>query len=881
VIDDLLESTPRRGMPSGGEERSSARRPDWRQRLRKPAILDLRPGPLVSIYAWRLRRHGLQELLAGVGIAIGVALMFGVLTAGQSITGSAGGILRAITGKATLQVSARSPEGFSESLVERMGKLPAVAVAAPLLRTDAVVSGPEGTHPIQLVGATASQLDLEGRATRYLGSEHLGDGIALSSSLAREIGATLQDRVTVLARGRAVPLPVHAVWASGQIGPVADAAIAVAPLSVVQATLALPHRVTQVFIVPAPHQGAQATAQLKRIASGRLNVQPAHHELVVLDATAKPSTESSRLFAAIGAIVGVLFAVNAMLLTVPERRRWVAEARIGGYSATQVVLILGFQALVLGIVASAAGLLLGYVLAETLFGGLPEFLTLSFPIGNKPIITAPTIALSLGAGVLATLVASAAPLRDLSSRQPIDAVFRGDGKVGHAIGSGTVGISAMVSAAVILGGLLLALLAPSLSIVGIALLALGALSAVPALLVVAVRGLMPIAERLRRSMLAIALSEVQGTATRSIALTTVAALAVFGSVAVIGAREDLIGGLNEATVQLLNTADVWVTPVGNNPFLTDSFTAQPAAAAIQRVPGVLSVRRYQGSFLDVGQQRMWIRARPMGDRAMVQASQLVQGDLARAEELLRGRGWAAVSSGFAAERHLRLADAFSLPTPSGEASLRVAAITTNSGWPPGAITINQPEYEHLWQTGSPSALEVNTRPGVAPQAVRQAIASALSSYGGLRAQTLSEREAQHRRDERRGVENLSEISQLVLIAGALAIAFALGAAIAARRSDLAARKAEGYETSQLWRVLGLEGAVVLGVGSLTGVALGIGAHALASRWLRLSRGFPAPFGVHAPQLLVTLAIVAGVAAAVLALGGYLVARVSPRLDTGD
>src|SRR5262249_10364833 len=156
------------------------------------------------------------------------------------------------------------------------------------------------------------------------------------------------------------------------------------------------------------------------------------------------------------------------------------------------------------------------------------------------------------------------------------------------------------------------------------MLALGAVSVIPALLVGAARLLMPIAERIRRSMLAIALAEVQGTATRSIALAGVAALAVYGSVAVLGARGDLIDGLDAATAQLFDTADVWVTPAGNNPLLTDSFTTG-AMQAINRAPGVASVRTYQASFVDVGNRRLWIRARSPGDKSLIQASQLRHG----------------------------------------------------------------------------------------------------------------------------------------------------------------------------------------------------------------------------------------------------------------
>jgi ABC-type antimicrobial peptide transport system permease subunit len=128
------------------------------------------------------------------------------------------------------------------------------------------------------------------------------------------------------------------------------------------------------------------------------------------------------------------------------------------------------------------------------------------------------------------------------------------------------------------------------------------------------------------------------------------------------------------------------------------------------------------------------------------------------------------------------------------------------------------------------------------------------------------------------VQSLSEISTLILIAAALAITFALAATISARTGDLAVRKAEGYQASQLWRVVLLECTVVVGVGALDGAVLGLYGHALASRWLRLSQGFPAPFSADIAQLLLTVAIGALIALAVAGVAAYMAARVPPRLN---
>ena len=278
----------------------------------------------------------------------------------------------------------------------------------------------------------------------------------------------------------------------------------------------------------------------------------------------------------------------------------------------------------------------------------------------------------------------------------------------------------------------------------------------------------------------------------------------------------------------------------------------------------------------MGSRRLWIIARPSSDSPIVPASQLVQGSLARATRLLHETGWATVSGAFAAEHRLRLGSAFTLPVPAGTARLRVAAITTNLGWSPGAVIINTTDYRRYWQTAEPSALEVDLRPGVNEAAGRRAVRQALAGRPGLGVQTLHERQRQYDANARQGLGALSEIATLLLVAAALAVAAALSASIWQRRPRLASLKIQGYDTAQLWRALLLESAIVLGIGCAVGALAGIYGHALASRWLRLETGFPAPFHVGLGGVLLTLALVAAIALAVIALPGLAAARAPAR-----
>ncbi|HEY4917862.1 MAG TPA: FtsX-like permease family protein, partial [Solirubrobacteraceae bacterium] len=331
----------------------------------------------------------------------------------------------------------------------------------------------------------------------------------------------------------------------------------------------------------------------------------------------------------------------------------------------------------------------------------------------------------------------------------------------------------------------------------------------------------------------------------------------------------------ESFSEYLHTAQLWVT-TGENDLTTNAFNPEGATAAIEHATGVAAVRVYQGGFLDVGRRRLWIIARPSGDSDSIPRSQILHGDEQRAARLMRAGGWATVSGGFAQEHNLHVGSPFTLSTPTGAAPFAVGAITTNLGWSPGAVIMSSRDYARYWRTNQPSALEVSLLPGVSEAAGRSAVVHALGHRPGLGVQTFGERRRQYESDSRQGLYALSEISSLLLIAAALAVAAALSAAIWQRRARLASLKIQGYVTGQLWRALLLESAVVLSIGCALGAVAGVYGHALASRWLRVETGFPAPFAVGGGRVLLTLALLAAIALAVVALPGLAAARAPAR-----
>ncbi len=142
----------------------------------------------------------------------------------------------------------------------------------------------------------------------------------------------------------------------------------------------------------------------------------------------------------ISALVGFLFAFNAMLLTVPQRRRLVAELRRDGYPPASVIVVLLFDAIVLGLLACALGLVLGEELSIHLFHSNPGYLSSAFAVGSQRIVSAQSVLVAVGGGMLAAIVAVLSPLREILSRRPPTVTAPGDLTAGGG-GVGVVGLT--------------------------------------------------------------------------------------------------------------------------------------------------------------------------------------------------------------------------------------------------------------------------------------------------------------------------------------------------------------------------------------------------------------------------------------------------------
>jgi putative ABC transport system permease protein len=620
----------------------------------------MRLGALVYLYRRRLRVHAAAELLAGLGVAVAVALVFATTIVSGSVASSATEVVHAVVGPATLQLRTSSSDGFEERLIKRVEHLPGVKQAAPLLEQTATIEGPRGRRlTVDLAGADTSLVVLDGLAHTLPIATLSPGGIGLSRASAQTIGIAARSTpgqsasprstgtgpsaaasarartgsagsISLLLRGRALHLKVSDVLGPEAFGALSQANVAVMPLADLQRLAGLSGRISRILVQVKPGQTAAVRRELQAVAGGRLLVAAANQDVGLLRQALRPSDQASAFFAAISVLLGVLLAFNALLLTVPERRRAIADLRLIGAKRTAIAQMLLFQALCLGIAASLVGLLGGYALSHGVFHQSTGYLAEAFTLGTHTTVTAQPLVVALLAGVLATCLASAVPLLDLRRGGALDAVYRQDGVPGNTLSESARWGLALTAAILLAVTTVLFVTTPSLALSACALLALATVLTVPLTFSGVLRVAHALAERRQRlTILPVALTSLRSTTVRSLALAATGAVALFGSVALGGARGDLLRGIDGFAHGYSADASIWVGNPGDNQATVD-FRAGGVAQRVARVGGVASVRAFQGGFLELGNRRVWVIARPPGADREVLDSQISGGSAASA-----------------------------------------------------------------------------------------------------------------------------------------------------------------------------------------------------------------------------------------------------------
>ena len=566
-------------------------------------------------------------------------------------------------------------------------------------------------------------------------------------------------------------------------------------------------------------------------------------------------------FAGIALFVGAFVIFNTLSITVAQRTREFATLRTIGASRRQLLGSVVLEALVIGVLASVAGLFGGLALAQGL-QALFEALELDLPRADT-VFAARTIVVSLLIGVLVTLVAGLMPAVRATRVPPIAAVREG----------ATLPTSRLAPFAPYLAALTIAL---SLALLGYAMFVddIGTaerLLAIAAGVLLLFTGVALVSSRLVRPLAAVlgwpatriggaAGRLAQGNARRNPGRTAATAAALMIGLALVTFVAVLANGMkasNRGAIEDQVLADYVVTS-------QDGFTPFVAAAgeAIRRAPAARLVTSVRSDLGKIGEDDGYVTGIQPGAIAEVYRFDWKQGSDAVLGQL--GRNGAIVDADFAEEHELAVGDTLPLVSASNRsAELEIKAIYEPPPFYPllGSVSIPVATFDSLYERPRNQFTFVNV-PGDPSDEASAQLERAASTFPDAKVQTRGEWITQQDEDFNQFLIMLYVLLALSVIVSLFGMVNTLVLSVFERTRELGMLRAVGMTRRQARRMIRHESVITALIGAALGLPLGVFLAALVTRALA---EFDVRFSIPIGQLVVfaVIAIIVGLLAAIM------------------
>ena len=513
------------------------------------------------------------------------------------------------------------------------------------------------------------------------------------------------------------------------------------------------------------------------------------------------------VFAAVSLFVGTFLILNTFSIVVAQRTRELALFRALGASRPQVTGSVLVEALVIGLIGSTIGLLLGFALAEglkSLFGAIGIDLTAAGLVFQWR-----TVAAAYAVGVLVTLVAAYLPARKASHVPPI-AAMRDDVVIPESslrrrmIGGATltaVGAALMLWALAFGGGLGMLGAGVLAVFIGIALLS----PVIGRPIVAAIAGPFP---RLFGTVGVLARENSQRNPRRTAATASalMIGLALISTMAILGQS------LKSSTDEMVSTglqADYVVSSATSAPFSPE------IAPRVAAVPGVAFAVPLRVTVATVNGQQGAVAGVDGVTFGRVVATTVESGSLDTGNDGLLVTSTRATAEGW------KVGDPVTIGLPAGARDLTVTGILAPNRFLAADMVVSLAVLDAGGVAPVDTIVFVAQEPGADTAAVTAGIQAELAALPTV---TLQDKAA-FADGQRASIDQFLAIIYallgLAVIIAVLGIVNTLGLSVIERTHEVGLLRAVGMSRRQLRSMIRLESVAISILGAVLGIGLGL------------------------------------------------------------
>jgi ABC-type lipoprotein release transport system permease subunit len=358
------------------------------------------------------RRPG-RSLLSLLSVVIAVGAIVSANVATEVTRAAYKNLFQALTGKADLEVVAKSGGLFREQAAELVRPVSGVRAVVPTIHRFTNLHVGEKKLKVLVTGVDPAQSDsLSGFKLAEGDIPTATDQLAIERELAGTLGLHIGDEVQLRTYTGLQSQKIVGIVTVEDAARLQQGGMVIAPLPTLQRSFRSAGQVTglQVFLEP-NESAAQVIAAAAPLLPPELEVRVPVARTGLADEALALSNNGLNLAGGLAFTTAVFIVLNMFLMNVGERRRELSILRALGATRRQILGTVCFEALVLGIAGTAIGLLVGLQGGHILTASLMTQLQTDLPLAS------PKWSLLLGAvlGPLICLLAAWYPAR-LASR---------------------------------------------------------------------------------------------------------------------------------------------------------------------------------------------------------------------------------------------------------------------------------------------------------------------------------------------------------------------------------------------------------------------------------------------------------------------------------
>ncbi len=668
-------------------------------------------SPLLGVAVWRhALRHPVQLALAVLGIALGVAVVVSIDLANGSALRAFELSAEGLAGRATHAIEA-GPAGFPEQVYVDL-RLGARVPAAPVVQGHVALLDHPG-RALLLLGVDPFADHLvrsfvagpgEARAGHLPALLTQPGAVLLSVPLARALGVGKGDRLALRAAGLRV-----AVTVVGLLEPADELArqtlegVMVADVSTAQEVLGLVGRLSRIDLALGP-DGPGDLERVRALLPPGVSLGPAGSRATVLDQMTRAFRLNLTMLSLLALLVGVFLIYNTMTFSVVQRRALFGTLRALGATRGEVFAAVQGEALLVGAVGTALGLMLGVVLADAFLALVTRTINdLYFTLHVRAVhVEWLSLAKGVALGVLATAAAAALPAREATrippratlARSTLESGVRRRLPAAALAGAGMLGASAALLA---LPGRSLAV--GFLSLFGVIL---GFTLLTPGALVLVLR---PLPAWLGRAGSVLGPLAVRGVSA-GLSRTGVAVAALMVAVATtvgVGVMVDSFRRSVAVWLEQTLRADIYVSaPTAMSARGGGSLDPRllPRLAAVPGVEGT-STARTREALSSLGPIKLSAYSLNPSSR---RGFRFLEGEPATVWPELEEQERAIVSESFGYRHGVGRGSRITLTTDRGERELTVAGVYRDYGSDRGVVAVSRRTYDRYWDDPGVAAI---------------------------------------------------------------------------------------------------------------------------------------------------------------------------------